>query len=385
MFRPRSNQKEELFGRFDSNKVQSKEEKGGNGFFFRCLPMNCVPRLNSKAKQAPTPSNRNGGFTPSSPSPSVGSTDENARKDLLQEYDNDHGHGFDTLQWSFQDEHIGGDSMADISKYDDQFSLCSGKGLSLHTINSYDKDSVCLKDDVSIDTLEDKLLEDVSEWVTFSLKPKTQMKISASPKTPITKNGRKDSQGKPATEGEALSIDPRSTCSTEDDNENGVGRMFLLVKGKTGSVLHLPSFDSDETEGPENDEVDNDLSRSGSRGDCSITSDLSQSVNRDGADISGGADESIPPRPPSHSKHIDNFLGQNESSLPNLPPPHTSKGGELSHYMNIFFSDDDIDNNSVVSASESSDDESKYRQRFDDIGTKNSDFDGIYHCGMASI
>lgn len=344
--------------------------------------MNCVPRLNSKAKHAQMPSNRNGGFTPSSssPTPSMGSTDENARKDLLQEYANDHG--FDTLQWSFQNEHIGGDSMADISKYDDQFSLCPGKGLSLHNINSFDKDSVCLKDDVSLDTLEDKLLEDVSGWVTFSLKPKTQMKKPASPKTPVTKNGRKDSQGTPATEEETLSIETRS--STEDDNENGVGRTFLLVKGKTVSVLHLPSFGSDESEGPENDDVDKDLSCSGSHDDCSITSDLSQSVNRDGADISGGAHGSIPPRPPPHSKQIDNFLGQNESSLSNLPPSHTNKGGELSHYMNIFFPDDDIDNNSVVSASESEDDE-RYRQRFDDIGTKNSDFDGIYHCDMASI
>lgn len=337
--------------------------------------MNCVPRLNSKTKHAPTPSNRNGGFPPSSPTPPMGSMYENARKDLLREYTNDHG--FDTLQWGFQNEHIRGDSMANIS--DDQFSLCPGRGLSMHNINSFDKDSVCLKDDVSVDTLEDKLLEDVSGWVTFSLKSKTPTKKSASPRTPITKNGRKESQGTPTTEEETLSVDSRS--STEDDDENGIGRTFLLVKENTVSDLHLPSFGSDETEGPENDEVDKDLSCNGSHDDCSITSDLSQSVNRDGADISGGA----PPRPPPHRKEIDNFLEQNESSLSNLPPFQTNKGGELSHYMKLFFPDDDIDNTSFVSASESEDDESAYRQRFDDIGTRNSDFECIYHCDMASI
>lgn len=347
--------------------------------------MNCVPRLNSKTKRAPKPSNRNGGFPPSSsspPPPPMGSMDQNAQKDLLREYSND------TLQWFFQNKHIRGDSLADISKYDDQFSLCPGKGLSMHDMNSFDKDSFCPKDDVSVDTLEAKLLEDVLGWVSFPLMSKTAMQTSASPRTPITKNGRKESQGTPGTEGETLSMDSRS--STENDNKNGIGRTFLLVNGRTGSDLALPRFGSDETEGPENDEVDKDLSCNGSYDDCSITSDLSHSVNRDGADISGGANCCIPtgskpPRPPPHRKEIDKFLGQNESSLSKLPPSHTNKGGDLSHYMKLFFPDDDIDTNSVVSASGSEDDESGYRQRFDDIGTKNTDFDGIYHSDMASI
>eukprot|EP00979_Chaetoceros_neogracilis_P010814 scaffold2612_cov267-Chaetoceros_neogracile.AAC.7 len=394
----------EVFSRFYTITDRTKQGQIG---FFRCF-LNCIPRLNSITNtESRRPPNPEGGVLVP---PAIDSTDgsqvsrnQNDQQYLLEEFEefirdcafND----YHLIQQNEKGDHVedGPCAHTDLSlnrstEVDDSFSLCPTEGgfsvdytfdYDRYGRDSFDNESYCMKEDAS----------DISGWVPFeslsysSKVQKSSMKPSL-PRTPLKNNIHSESQGTPATE-----VSIYSTNSTDDDDDDDEcdrdkDRKKLIMIGKTVS-LDLPSFDLDEgnaeTEGANagNGQIvfDDD--------DRSSGSDLSQSVshaNGRKSDISSsnGHNSRDPPRPLRQRKEIDNFLEQNERISSSLHATATTKGEGLSHYISVFYPDDDIDSLNA-SIPESDEDESCYKETFDDIGSNNREFDNLYHAEMSSI
>ena len=383
---------------------EDRNTEQGKGSGLRCL-FNCLPRTRPSAKfrnanmannQEPIAGGGDGG---DGSLPLSHSTDEPDadHEELLKAYVQDVG-CLEGDYWGY--DSYNASSREASSREDDCFSLAPA------VINTDCVDfTFRTTDKVKLLGLS---VDDDDEAEDYSVGSNPQIGLSSAwvpfesfflPSTPVRskQHSRKSSQCTPTTTGTGSTLN--DTVDNEDLND-------FLVTVMTDHELGLPSFDdsdyeidddrsSDSSDSDTDSDTDSDLSDSDTNSHSSQINGESTSTSQHEHRRSASENTVIhgPPNPRRRTD-IDNFLDDpNENTKQN---ENTGEG--LSNYMSIFYPEEYLQerDDDDSSASDKEDDsfcsriseyseEEENRESLEDIGSRDHNFDSIYHSSLASI
>jgi len=386
---------------------------------YRCF-FNCIGRIDKKKyKTVPCPDHSPPTTIPGS-FPVVTLANDESKDSIAIDVDDENllmafqqETTFNASNWildDFHDVHNAVNSHDDTSDY---FSVCpvdiDGESTFSNTdiffrrhshFGSLNSEMEYITEDESVNTLENILLQEVSGWVpfdsvSFSPSRRKQHRLalkSTSPRTPTTKNAQIESHGTPATE------------NTQDSHSHNMESVVESVEDMLVAVPTLSDLDHEE----------NDSFHYGQYGDHSVY----DYYPNDGSDLS---EESVsellststmevtqqpirktldkdnivhsPPNPNRHRQEINRFFQKNEVSQ-SFDMDVFSEGEFVPEYLIEFHpykntgEDNYSDSHSCSSQHDNNESctyEKIYRHSFEDIGSRNNDFDALYHSSMSSL
>ena len=249
-------------------------------------------------------------------------------------------------------------------------------------------------DDASVDTIENLLLKQVTEWDPFYLDKKESHidnrqesnpspNTTSSPDTPVISNRHKRNE----------SHSTPITVESDSSESSTMHRETLLATARTGSDLDVPHLDSDESKSSCFNATD---MLSHDKREIVILSSNDESHDGDVSQSSCFANANFAVHDNVQRQELNKFLeynsGEKESpvheddSISNyirIFNPESFMGEDCSYNDNSSISDDD--DLSFGNEDEQSQERDRYLAVMDDIGPKSKSFDSVYHSSMASV
>jgi len=248
-------------------------------------------------------------------------------------------------------------------------------------------------DDASVDTIENLLLQQVTEWDPFDLDKKENHidnrqetnpspNTTSSPDTPVISNHHKRNE----------SHSTPITVESDYSESSTVHRENLLETARTGSDLDVPHLDSDESKSSCLNATD---MLSHDKSDIVILSSNDESHDGDVSQSSCFANANFAVRDNVQRQELNKFLkynsGEKESevheddSISNyirIFNPESFMGDDCSYNASSISDDDDL---SFGNEDEESLEQDRYLAVMDDIGPRSKSFDSVYHSSMVSV
>lgn len=248
-------------------------------------------------------------------------------------------------------------------------------------------------DDASVDTIENLLLQQVTEWDPFDLDKKESHidnrqesnpspNTTSSPDTPVISNRHKRNE----------SHSTPITVESDFSESSTVHKENLLETARTGSDLDVPHLDSDESKSSCLNATD---MLSHDKSDIVILSSNDESHDGDVSQSSCFANANFAVHDNVQRQELNKFLeynsGEKESevheddSISNyirIFNPESFMGDDCSYNASSISDDDDL---SFGNEDEESLEQDRYLAAMDDIGPRSKSFDSVYHSSMVSV